>query len=87
MTVRTHNGDNVVTIEIEDTGPGMRQEELARLGEPFFRGVASIGTTGSGLGVATALELANHTKSSLRFHNCAEEERGLLVTVTLPLVT
>jgi signal transduction histidine kinase len=85
VRVRLHEENGSITVEIEDAGPGMREEELARLGEPFFRGVASIGIPGSGLGVATALELANHTKSSIRFQNCAEEERGLLVTVTLSL--
>ncbi|HYP71209.1 MAG TPA: ATP-binding protein, partial [Variovorax sp.] len=47
-------------LEIEDTGPGMSPEEIARVFEPFARG-ASAGqtTTGAGLGLTIAKMLTD----------------------------
>ena len=37
-------------IHVTDQGPGMGEEELRRLGTPYFRGASSLGKKGSGLG-------------------------------------
>ncbi|MQP74508.1 hypothetical protein CQ393_01180 [Stenotrophomonas sp. MYb238] len=37
-------------IRVSDRGPGMGQDELDKLGTPYFRGTASLGKKGSGLG-------------------------------------
>ncbi len=51
----------IATFEIEDTGPGITQEELDRIFEPFVRGSAThIGTTGgTGLGLTIAKMLTD----------------------------
>lgn len=84
VEVRLLAEESALHIEVEDSGPGMKPEELARLGEPFFRGSASIGVQGSGLGIATCFELAIHTNSSIRIIRSGNPERGLLVTISLP---
>lgn len=84
--VRVHVREDVAAlhIDVDDAGPGMRPDEIAKLGEPFFRGVSSIGTAGGGLGIATALELAHHLHASIRFLPSSDPARGLLVSMTLP---
>lgn len=42
--------DAGLRIRVADQGPGMSQGELDRLGTPYFRGTASLGKKGSGLG-------------------------------------
>ena len=84
IEVRLKPEERALHIQVEDSGPGMKPKELARLGEPFFRGVSSIRIQGSGLGIATCLELAKRTRSSVSFAGSSNPERGLLVTITLP---
>ncbi|MDP1613748.1 MAG: sensor histidine kinase [Sulfuritalea sp.] len=37
-------------IRVTDQGPGMREDELAQLGMPYYRAASSLGKKGSGLG-------------------------------------
>jgi signal transduction histidine kinase len=69
-------GSSGVTLTIADHGPGVRQEDLSKLFEPFFRGDPSRGSPGSGLGlslVAAVAELhslacsASDNRPGLRF--------------------
>ena len=45
-------GPSGVTLSVADHGPGVPQEDLAKLFEPFFRGDASRASPGSGLGLS-----------------------------------
>ena len=51
--------DNVVDIEVSDSGPGVEDADRERIFEPFFRsdGVRS-DESGSGLGLSIAREIA-----------------------------
>jgi len=59
VTLRVHHQREMARFEIEDTGPGMSADELARVFEPFERGSAasgvSVGSTGLGLTIARML--------------------------------
>ncbi len=59
VTLRVHHQREIARFEIEDTGPGMSEEELSRVFEPFERGSAasgqSVGSTGLGLTIAGML--------------------------------
>lgn len=83
--VRAYRDGPVARIEVEDEGPGIAQDELQRIGEPFYRGEASIRIPGSGLGLATAFELARVISGDVRILNSKAEDRGLLVRVSVPL--
>lgn len=41
-------------ITVSDSGPGISEEERRRIGEPYYRGAASFGTHGAGLGLHVA---------------------------------
>ncbi|SFV03192.1 Signal transduction histidine kinase [Polaromonas sp. YR568] len=60
---RLRHAREMAHIEIEDTGPGMRKEELAQIFEPFARGAtagqSAEGTPGAGLGLTIAKMLTD----------------------------
>ena len=55
VVVREAGGD--VRVEVADQGPGMSDEEIARACEPFWRGRAGRGRSGTGLGLTIAAAL------------------------------
>jgi signal transduction histidine kinase len=50
LTIRTHQEDTTVTIEIEDNGPGIPDEIKDKILQPFF--TTKKGTAGTGLGLS-----------------------------------
>ncbi|MGH8035362.1 MAG: sensor histidine kinase, partial [Lysobacterales bacterium] len=58
VTFRLRHAREMAHIDIEDTGPGMSDAELARIFEPFARGTtagqSAEGTPGAGLGLTIA---------------------------------
>ena len=55
ITLRASNDDKNLIVEVEDTGPGINQEDLERLFEPYFRRTTDRERlSGLGLGLALA---------------------------------
>ena len=52
MAVRVVEERDVVKVEVEDTGPGIRADMLAAIFEPYVRGT-DVRQPGLGLGLAT----------------------------------
>ena len=79
----TVSGDQAV-ISVEDSAPGVSDEELEKLGEPFFRGAAAIRRQGqgSGLGLAIAGRIVAGHRGEITFAHAAPG--GLAVHVALP---
>ncbi|MDZ7841742.1 MAG: ATP-binding protein [Gammaproteobacteria bacterium] len=71
-------------IRFRDDGPGLPEELLERVFEPFFRAEPSRSrqTGGSGLGLAIARGIARAHGGDVTLANAAEG--GLVVTLTLP---
>jgi two-component system cell cycle sensor histidine kinase PleC len=71
---------------VEDNGPGVAAEDVARLGRPFEQGdvVMANGMKGSGLGLAIATSLIELHGGTLRLQTRAGE--GVAAVVTLPRV-
>jgi signal transduction histidine kinase len=72
---------DVAGIVVSDTGPGMTAEQRARATERFFRGDASRGTPGVGLGLSLVQAVARLHGGSLEF---AEQQPGLTATIHFP---
>jgi signal transduction histidine kinase len=84
VTLRTETNDGHASLIVEDTGVGMPAEQLARLGERFYRGdpARSPGADGTGLGLAIAYRIATSHGGSLEFSSAPEQ--GTRATLSLP---
>lgn len=73
-----------IVLEVVDRGPGIETQDLGRLFEPYYRGVAARASTspGSGLGLHLARELVSRQDGSLSAHN--REGGGAVFRVVLP---
>ena len=83
VAVRRAGGE--LLIEIRDHGPGIPEDQLAAVLEPFHRLEASRNrdTGGSGLGLAIARAVAETHEGELRLRNAPEG--GLIATLALPV--
>lgn len=77
----TSNGA-VSTIEVVDNGPGLTDEELARIGDRFWRSGRHQNIKGSGLGLSISRALLSAGGGTISYGH--HEPRGLRVTVTVP---
>lgn len=77
-------GDGQVRIDIEDTGPGIPEDEFEKVFAPFYRleRSRSRDTGGVGLGLSTARTIVRGHGGDIALAN--RSEGGLRVTVTLP---
>ena len=84
VRVRIVDGAAELRISVEDQGPGIRPEELARVAEPYYRTDASrnSATGGTGLGLSIVRDVAFLHGGELRLDNRAEG--GLCATLRLP---
>ncbi|PMS21686.1 two-component sensor histidine kinase [Trinickia dabaoshanensis] len=73
-------GEQGVSFEVRDTGPGIAEAELSRVCDRFYRGTDTQGE-GSGLGLAIAQRVANRHRAHVTLRNNAEGQ-GLTVTVS-----
>ncbi len=71
ITLHTETDGDAVIIIIEDEGPGVPPEALARLGEPLFRPEAARNrdTGGAGLGLAIVKSCVEACGGTVRFEN------------------
>jgi signal transduction histidine kinase len=80
VTVRERD-EATVAVEVRDEGEGLAEEELARLGDRFWRSPRHQNVEGSGLGIAIARTILDGIGGRLEL--TAGEPRGLLATVLL----
>jgi two-component system sensor histidine kinase BaeS len=69
-------------LQVSDTGPGIPADELPRIFDRFWRGRGAAHTSGSGIGLAVAAELAAAHGGSLVARS--EPGHGAQLTLTLP---
>lgn len=80
LKIHLYRRGNQLRLCVSDDGPGMSQETLARLGEPFF----TTKTTGTGLGLAVVKAVARAHQGQLLLQSRAG--RGTCAIVSLPLL-
>lgn len=85
VRVRVSMRDGVATFIVEDTGIGIKPEELSRLFQRFFRGeTARSRTDGAGLGLSIASWIAREHGADISLSS--EPGKGTKVVVTFPPV-
>nr|WP_202539230.1 HAMP domain-containing sensor histidine kinase [Streptomyces sp. SID8379] len=77
----TANGQSTA-VEVADRGPGLREEELARIGDRFWRSGQHQNIKGSGLGLSISRALLTAGGGSIAYAH--HEPHGLKVTLRVP---
>ncbi len=87
VSLVTRRADGVITVTVTDDGPGIPEDQLALVKQPFYRGDASRNRQygGAGLGLALADTIANALNGELTLTNV--KPSGLRATLTLPAST
>jgi len=87
ISMRCVSDLRIVCVEVHDDGGGIREADLARLTERFYRVDSSRSrhTGGSGLGLSIAHEIAK--KHAGRLGISSDSQHGTCVTVQLPIAT
>ncbi|MFH8732971.1 sensor histidine kinase [Streptomyces sp. NPDC017964] len=75
------NGEST-EIVVADRGPGLREDELARIGDRFWRSTGHQNVKGSGLGLSISRALLAAGGGSITY--APHEPHGLCVTVAVP---
>jgi signal transduction histidine kinase/ActR/RegA family two-component response regulator len=82
LMIRTRCRDNMIVVEIEDTGPGIPPEHVGRLFDPFFT-TKEVGE-GTGLGLSICYGIVEEHNGKLLARN--SPRGGAIFTVKLPVI-
>ncbi|MCM5553355.1 HAMP domain-containing sensor histidine kinase [Pleomorphomonas sp. NRK KF1] len=82
VSVHCETGQDRLTLCIEDRGPGVSQDELERIFQPFSRGNGVEARGGYGLGLAIARQAVE--RHGGRIYASLPKEGGLAITLELP---
>lgn len=82
VTVMVETGGDTVRIVVADGGPGLTEEEIARVGDRFWRSSRHQNVSGSGLGLSISRALLAAGGATIGY--APNEPRGLRVTITVP---
>jgi two-component system sensor histidine kinase BaeS len=83
LVVRVHREGGEGVLEVADTGPGFRAEELPLVFDRTWRGVSSNGTRGTGIGLAIVRALVDAQGGRVAVDSV--EGAGATFTIWLPL--
>jgi signal transduction histidine kinase len=85
VNVRSHAGDGLVTITVEDRGVGIKEEERERVFERFYRGGDALTRSikGSGLGLTLVQQIVEAHHGSVQAES--RVGRGSTFSITLPI--
>lgn len=76
-------GADTLSVAVRDQGPGVAEQDLPHLFEPFYRGSAGETSGHSGLGLAIAERMMTLQGGSVSVRNCPPD--GACFTLTLPV--
>ena len=80
LTLAVENPNGTINVHIDDTGPGIPEQHLDRVFEPFFSTRKASG--GTGLGLSISQEIVRRHGGDLSATNL--DPRGCRFTVRLP---
>ncbi len=82
ITLTTKNSDDTIVIEVKDTGPGIPDEDLEKVFDPFYTRRKKMGI-GMGLSICHGIITDHGGTISAKNH----DEKGAVFTITLPVRT
>ncbi|NJP47538.1 sensor histidine kinase [Actinacidiphila epipremni] len=82
VTVAVRAEDDSVALVVADGGPGLGDEELARIGDRFWRSARHQNVQGSGLGLSIARALLRQGGGAITYDH--HHPSGLEVTLSVP---
>ncbi len=82
LTLTTSIEDNFVVLTVLDNGPGVKEEDIPRLFQPFTRGDSARSGRGTGLGLAIVKRIADMHGATITLSN--RPEGGLAARLKLP---
>ena len=71
LTIRTHQTEKTVTVEVEDNGPGIPQDIKDKILQPFF--TTKKGTAGTGLGLSITNDIVKAHGGTLEIESVPGE--------------
>ncbi|SFB17231.1 two-component system, OmpR family, sensor kinase [Collimonas sp. OK607] len=84
VEVRLHAQPGLVTVEVEDSGPGIQETERERVFDPFYRVLGS-DQDGSGLGLSIVKSIVARLNGKIELqHARSDAPYGLKVIIRLP---
>ncbi len=83
VDVRVRREHDQAVVEVDDRGPGVAEDELEAIFEPFHRGRQANGTAGFGLGLAIARRAVQAHHGQVEAS--ARPGGGLRIRITLPI--
>jgi two-component system OmpR family sensor kinase len=81
VDITVHGMPGLVTLQVDDTGPGIAPEERERVFDSFYR-VLGNGEIGSGLGLAITRTVADSMAATIELSDARAPQGGLRVLVT-----
>ncbi len=81
VDITVHGKPGPVTLQVDDTGPGIAPEERERVFDSFYR-VLGNGEIGSGLGLAITRTVADSMAATIELSDARAPHSGLRVLVT-----
>jgi len=84
IEIRAYEDGHSVAVEVADTGPGVKDDELPHLGEELYRGSTATGVEGSGLGLALVQAIVKRHGGTMTMRSRLGQ--GTLVTLRFPTI-
>jgi signal transduction histidine kinase len=84
VELRAHAEDGKVTIEVQDTGPGIAPADLPHVFERFYRSASNGSARGTGLGLAIAKALVEAQAGTISLENAPST--GTVARISLSAV-
>ena len=79
VSVRRDENEEMLIVEVRDTGKGIPHEDIDKVLDPYF----TTKPEGTGLGLALAYKIIDEHKGSIWFGSI--EGEGTIVSITLPI--
>ncbi|MEO8762372.1 MAG: HAMP domain-containing sensor histidine kinase [Bacteroidia bacterium] len=82
VNITLKSADNIVSISFINKGPGITENDLKKIGQPFYRGANSKGIEGHGIGLSLANKIVSQHLGQIHINSTLNESTE--ITIYLP---